>query len=83
MIYNWYADGKLIYQGKDLTVAVDIAKKYNASPAQIALAWLLKRSNNIIPIPGTSSEDHLKDNLNAANVKLSDEDFEKLSGLEK
>ncbi|WP_125771427.1 aldo/keto reductase [Companilactobacillus furfuricola] len=61
----------------------DVAKKYNASPAQIALAWLLKRSNNIIPIPGTSSEDHLKDNLNAANVKLSDEDFEKLSGLEK
>ncbi|WP_125709836.1 aldo/keto reductase [Companilactobacillus zhongbaensis] len=61
----------------------DIAKKYNASSAQIALAWLLKRSNNIIPIPGTSSEDHLKDNLNAANVELSDEDFEKLSGLEK
>lgn len=61
----------------------DIAKKYNASSAQIALAWLLKRTNNIIPIPGTSSEDHLKDNLNAANVELSDEDFEKLSGLEK
>ncbi|AUI72282.1 aldo/keto reductase [Companilactobacillus alimentarius] len=61
----------------------DIAKKYNASPAQIALAWLLKRSKNIIPIPGTSSLDHLKDNLNAANVNLSSEDFEKLSSLQK
>ncbi|WP_334333479.1 aldo/keto reductase [Companilactobacillus sp. HBUAS59544] len=60
----------------------DIAKKYNASPAQIALAWLLKRSKNILPIPGTSSVDHLKDNLNAANVSLSDEDFKKLSNLE-
>lgn len=61
----------------------DVAKKYKASPAQIALAWLLKRSKNIIPIPGTSSEAHLKDNLDAANVQLSDEDFEKLSSLEK
>lgn len=61
----------------------DIAKKYNASSAQIALAWLLKRSNNIIPIPGTSSLDHLKDNLNAGNVELSTEDFDKLSSLQK
>jgi len=61
----------------------DIAKKYDVSPAQIALAWLLKRSNNIIPIPGTSSVEHLKDNISAANVELSDADFEKLSSLEK
>jgi len=61
----------------------DIAKKYNVSPAQIALAWLLKRSDNIIPIPGTSSVEHLKDNISAANVELSDADFEKLSALQK
>lgn len=61
----------------------DIAKKYNASSAQIALAWLLKRSDNIIPIPGTSSLEHLKDNIAAANVNLSDEDFETLSKLQK
>lgn len=60
----------------------DIAKKYNASSAQIALAWLLKRSDNIIPIPGTSSLEHLKDNIAAANVNLSDEDFETLSKLQ-
>lgn len=72
--------GNLIQANSPLN---EIAKKYNASPAQIALAWLLKRSDNIIPIPGTSSVDHLKDNLSAANVKLSDEDFEKLSDLQK
>ncbi|GLB47328.1 aldo/keto reductase [Philodulcilactobacillus myokoensis] len=60
-----------------------IAKKYNASSAQIALAWLLKRSPNILPIPGTSNVDHLKDNVAAANVKLSDDDFKTLSNLQK
>ncbi|MCH4009664.1 aldo/keto reductase [Companilactobacillus sp.] len=60
-----------------------IAEKYGVSSAQIALAWLLKRSDNILPIPGTSSVEHLKDNVSAANVQLSDEDFNKLSGLQK
>jgi len=59
-----------------------IAQKYQVSPAQIALAWLLKRSDNIIPIPGTSSIAHLQDNLNAANVALSDADFATLSALQ-
>lgn len=60
-----------------------IAEKYGVSSAQIALAWLLKRSDNILPIPGTSSVEHLKDNVSATNVQLSDEDFNKLSGLQK
>ncbi|BAP84895.1 aryl-alcohol dehydrogenase related enzyme [Paucilactobacillus hokkaidonensis JCM 18461] len=58
-----------------------IATKYSASPAQIALAWLLKRSTNILPIPGTSSIEHLTDNVAAANIDLSDADFETLSRL--
>lgn len=70
--------GKLI--GADSPLST-IAKKYNVSEAQIALAWLLKRSPNILPIPGTSSIKHLEDNVAAANVKLSDEDFDKLSKL--
>ncbi|GAF36945.1 oxidoreductase [Lentilactobacillus farraginis DSM 18382 = JCM 14108] len=45
------------------------------------MAWLLKRSPNILPIPGTSSIQHLEDNVAAANVNLSDEDFEQLSHL--
>jgi len=55
------------------------AKKYNATVAQIALAWLLKRSPNMVIIPGTSSPQHLQENLRAVDVELSDEDFVALS----
>ncbi len=70
--------GKLV--GADSPLS-NIAKNYDASEAQIALAWLLKRSPAILPIPGTSSIHHLEDNVAAANVTLSDADFEKLSAL--
>jgi aryl-alcohol dehydrogenase-like predicted oxidoreductase len=56
-----------------------IARKNKATVAQIALAWLLKRSPNILLIPGTSSEQHLRENLKAGEINLSDEDFEVLS----
>lgn len=52
-----------------------IAAKHNAKPGQIALAWLLKRSPVIIPIPGTSKVKHLEENVAAAAITLSDEDF--------
>lgn len=56
-----------------------VAMKHNATAAQIALAWLMKRSPNMLLIPGTSSLQHLKENLGAANIELSDEDFAALS----
>lgn len=56
-----------------------IARKNEATVAQIALAWLLKRSPNILLIPGTSSLEHLQENLKAAQITLSDEDFQALS----
>jgi aryl-alcohol dehydrogenase-like predicted oxidoreductase len=56
-----------------------IAAKYGVSTAQIALAWLLKRSPNIILIPGTSSMDHLFENIQAIHVELSDEEFSEIS----
>ncbi|GAB3249626.1 aldo/keto reductase [Larkinella harenae] len=56
-----------------------IAQKHNATTAQIALAWLLKRSANMLLIPGTSSPEHLKENLAAEQIDLSDEDFAALS----
>ena len=58
-----------------------IAKKYQASPAQIALAWLLKRSKVILPIPGTKSVEHALQNIAAAKIKLSNEDFKALTNL--
>lgn len=56
-----------------------ISHNTGATVAQLALAWLLRRSPVILPIPGTSSIDHLIENTGAANVVLSDEDFETLS----
>jgi len=56
-----------------------IARVHEATPKQIALAWLLRRSPMILPIPGTSSIEHLEENVAASSVRLSDEDFEILS----
>jgi aryl-alcohol dehydrogenase-like predicted oxidoreductase len=57
------------------TQIAEIAKKYNASEAQINLAWLLHKSPWILPIPGTSSLAHLRENLKAAEIMLSAEDM--------
>ena len=56
-----------------------IAAKYKATTAQIALAWLLKRSDNILLIPGTSSLEHLRENMGSVKINLSKEDFKTLS----
>ena len=56
-----------------------IAKAHDATTAQIAIAWLLRRSPNIILIPGTKSLDHLKENLNTINVNLTDEEVKELT----
>lgn len=59
----------------------EVAAQLQATPMQVALAWLLKRSPNILLIPGTSSPQHLQENLASAKVILSDEVMEKLNGI--
>jgi aryl-alcohol dehydrogenase-like predicted oxidoreductase len=56
-----------------------IAQTHNASPTQIALAWLLRRSPIMLPIPGTSSIEHLEQNVAGASLRLPDEDFQILA----
>ncbi len=56
-----------------------IAADHDATASQLALAWLLKRSPVMLPIPGTSKVDHLEQNVAAAEIELSDEEFETLS----
>jgi pyridoxine 4-dehydrogenase len=56
-----------------------IAKEKGATSAQIALAWLLKRSKVMLPIPGTASLKHLEENIQAVSVDLTDEEFRQLS----
>jgi aryl-alcohol dehydrogenase-like predicted oxidoreductase len=70
----WFplAAGRLARPGSILD---EIAAKHAASPSQIALAWVLKRSPVMLPIPGTSKVKHLEQNVAAADIVLSDEDF--------
>jgi aryl-alcohol dehydrogenase-like predicted oxidoreductase len=56
----------------------EIAKRYGATPAQITLAWLLRRSPTMLPIPGTLSLDHLRQDLAALETELGDADFHTL-----
>jgi pyridoxine 4-dehydrogenase len=55
-----------------------VADRLRATPAQVALAWLLRRSPVVLPIPGTSSRAHLEENITAASLSLSADDFAKL-----
>lgn len=60
--------------------AVDeIARRHHATPPQVMLAWLLHRSPVMLPIPGTSTVAHLEDNIAAAQVELTDDEFAQLS----
>jgi pyridoxine 4-dehydrogenase len=55
-----------------------VANAHNATSGQIALAWVLKRSPVMLPIPGTSKVGHLEENVAAVNIELSDEEFDSL-----
>lgn len=57
----------------------DIARELGAVPSQVALAWLLHRAANVLPIPGTTSVSHLEQNVGASRVRLSDEQFQCIS----
>jgi aryl-alcohol dehydrogenase-like predicted oxidoreductase len=60
-----------------------VAKAHNAQPLQVALAWLLQRSPIMLPIPGTSSVEHLEENLAAASLRLTAEEFRQLSEVKR
>jgi aryl-alcohol dehydrogenase-like predicted oxidoreductase len=59
----------------------DIARELDATPSQVALAWLLQKSPVVLPIPGTKSVEHLTENLGAAQLRLSAEDMARLDAL--
>jgi len=73
----WYplAAGDLAKKGSILD---DIARKHRATPSQIALAWVLKRSPAMLPIPGTSKVKHLEENVASVNIELSQSEFDAL-----
>jgi pyridoxine 4-dehydrogenase len=73
----WFplATGTLAQPGGPLD---EVAQAHDATPAQAAIAWLLQHSPVTLPIPGTSSLEHLEQNVAAANLQLSDEEMERL-----
>ena len=71
------ATGRLARPGGALD---KIASRHDATPAQVALAWLLAKSPVMLPIPGTSSVEHLEENIAATELRLSDEEVATLSG---
>lgn len=78
----WFpvAAGKLARPGGKLD---QLAKKRNATVAQISLAWLLQRSPVMLPIPGTSSVEHLQENMQAAALELSEQELEEIEAAAK
>ena len=78
----WFpvAAGKLANPGGPLDTA---AKKHNATVSQLSLAWLLHRSPVIVPIPGTTSIDHLEENVKSQDVELSEQEWQELEAATK
>lgn len=76
------------YQGdnfsKNLKIVNEVkhlARRYEASPAQMALAWLLQKGQDIVPIPGTKKVKYLEENVEALELELSGEDLEELDAI--
>jgi pyridoxine 4-dehydrogenase len=74
----WFPLGAGTVAGK---VLARIAKTRRVKPIQVALAWLLKRSPVMLPIPGTSSIPHLEENVQAASLQLTEEEYLGLNGI--
>ena len=76
----WFplATGKLSGEGSPLA---ELATAHGSTPSQLALAWLLRRSPVITPIPGTSSVAHVEDNIAAAGIELTDDEFAALTAI--
>jgi len=72
----WFPLGAGRVAGETLN---EIAQARKATPKQVALAWLLRRSPITLPIPGTSSVEHLEENIGAASVRLTNEEYDRLA----
>jgi len=73
----WFpvAAGKLARPGGTLD---EVAKRHHATVSQISIAWLLHRSPVMLPIPGTSSVEHLEENMKAGDVSLSEREMQEI-----
>lgn len=80
--------GQERFQGEDfkknlelIKTAKEIANEKNVTPSQIALAWVLQLGKDIVPIPGATNPHHLKDNIESAEIDLSDDEINRLEAV--
>jgi len=71
-----------VEEGESAETLETVATRRDATPQQVALAWLLDHSDVTLPIPGTSSVEHLESNVAAADLSLTDEDLAALDGVD-
>jgi len=82
--FDRFSPENLAANGPVVDLLARVAARLGATPAQIALAWLLARRSWIVPIPGTRREEHLEENLGAVHVVLTPADMQEIEGdLEK
>ena len=82
VLTNWIEDcGRLNGYAVQATSVAGVAQRTGATPAQLSLAWLLRRSPVMLPIPGTKSLTHLEENCAAGAVELDDATFAELDAL--
>jgi aryl-alcohol dehydrogenase-like predicted oxidoreductase len=80
--YNPRFQGENFQKNLDLVEAVeDLAAEKNATPAQLVLAWVLHQGDDVVPIPGTTTPQHLDDNVDAAGIPLSTADLNRLDEI--
>jgi pyridoxine 4-dehydrogenase len=83
-VVDYCAEEQIIFvpyfplRGQDGRALTQVARNHDATPAQIALAWLLRRSPTMLPIPGTLSPEHARENLGALDIELSNAEFDEL-----
>jgi aryl-alcohol dehydrogenase-like predicted oxidoreductase len=84
--FPWYpmAGGKLLKPDHPFAqILTQLASRYNATPAQLAIAWLLHRSPVMLPIPGTSQISHLEENMAAASLEIGPDEWTQLEAAAK
>jgi len=76
-----FDDAHMAANRKLVDIVKSVAGRHGATPAQVALAWILMEAPDAVPIPGTKRRSYLDDNLGAANLRLTPEDMAELNGL--
>jgi aryl-alcohol dehydrogenase-like predicted oxidoreductase len=80
LLPRWRTEN-LVENLRAVETVADVARRHQATPAQVALAWLLARGSDVVPIPGTKRPRYVEENIAAVGLSLTDDDLTRLNGL--